>query len=116
MFRPVTRHLPDRVWWAAGLGHRDKDPVGALQRVVEGGTSVLVVLGPDEWPGIGRGRAHELRRVARHGVFTIAYVPTLDHSFHVASGRRDALTVLDDWVLGTGPAGPALPEGTLAIT
>jgi dienelactone hydrolase len=116
VFRPVTRHLPDRVWWAARLGSGGVDPVSPLRRVVDEGAAVLVVLGPDEWPGIGRGRTHELRRVAREGVFTIAYVPTLDHSFHVASGRRDALAVLDDWVLGTATGGPSTPEGVLAIT
>jgi dienelactone hydrolase len=116
VFRPLTSRLPDRVWWASRLGHRGRDPVGSLRRVVDDGTAVLVVLGPDEWPGIGRGRAHELKRVAKHGVFTIAYVPTLDHSFHVASGRRDALVVLDEWVRGTRPDGPAMPEGIRTIT
>lgn len=116
VFRPVTRHLPDRVWWAAQLTTRGPDPVAALRRVVDDGAALLVVLGPDEWPGIGRGRTHELRRVAAAGVFTIAFVPTLDHSFHVASGRRDALVVLDEWVLGTGPDGPTTPMGTRTIT
>jgi alpha-beta hydrolase superfamily lysophospholipase len=113
---PITRRLPDRVWWAARIGRGGKDPVDSFRRVVDGGTSLFVVLGPDEWPGIGRGRVHELRQVARSGVFAIAYVPTLDHSFHVASGRRAALDALDLWVLGTAPAGGAPPAGTKTIT
>jgi len=100
---------------AARLGAGGKDPVDAFRRVIDSGTSLFIVLGPDEWPGIGRGRAHELRQVARSGSFAITYVPTLDHSFHVSSGRRDALVVLDQWVLGTGPGGPVVPPGTKTI-
>ena len=85
--------------------------MASIREVVDSGAAVCIVLGPDEWPGIGRGRIHELRDVARSGVFEIAYVPTLDHSFHVASGRSEALVVLDEWVLGTGSGGSALtPE------
>ena len=116
VFHPVTKRLPDRFWWAVHLGRGGSDPVDAFRRVVDSGASVRIVLGPDEWPGIGRGRTHELRRLARTGVFAITYVPTLDHSFHVASGRRDALEVLDDWVLGTGPDGPHRPPGTRTIS
>ena len=61
-------------------------------------------------------RIRRRRRVAAAGVFTIACVPTLDHSVHVASGRRDALVVLDEWVLGTGPDGPTTLMGTRTIT
>jgi len=116
VFRPVTKHLPDRFWWATRLGSGAKDPVEALSRVVDSGASLYIVIGPDEWPGIGRGRAHELKQVARSGSFAITYVPTLDHSFHVASGRRDALAMLDQWVLGTGPGGPDIPRGTKTIS
>ncbi|MGA2837211.1 MAG: hypothetical protein ABSF84_11495 [Acidimicrobiales bacterium] len=116
VFTPVVQRLPDRVWWAARLGKGGRDPVDSLQRVVDGGASLFVVLGPDEWSGIGRGRTHELRRLTRSGVFAITFVPTLDHSFHVASGRKDALVVLDEWVLGTGTGGPATPRGTRTIS
>jgi dienelactone hydrolase len=116
VFHPVTKRLPDRFWWAAHLGRGGSDPVDAFRRVVDSGASVCIVLGPDEWPGIGRGRTHELRRLSRSGVFAITYVPTLDHSFHVASGRRDALELLDQWVLGTGPDGPHRPPGTRTIS
>jgi dienelactone hydrolase len=116
VFRPVTKHLPDRFWWAARLGTGGRDPVDAFCRVVDSGTSLYVVLGPDEWPGIGRGRTHELKRVARSGSFAITYVPTLDHSFHVSSGRRDALAMLDQWILGTGPGGLSIPRGTKTIS
>jgi len=116
LFTPLVRHLPDRVWWAARLGKGGKDPVDALRRVVDHGASLFVILGPDEWPGIGRGREHELRQVARTGVFAITYVPTLDHSFHVASGRKDALTVLDEWILGTPDGTLVGPEGTKIIS
>jgi hypothetical protein len=115
-FRPVTKHLPDRFWWATRMGTGGTDPVTALSQVVDSGASLYVVLGPDEWPGIGRGRTHELRRVARSGSFAITYVPTLDHSFHVASGRRDALVMLDQWILGAGPGGPSTPRGTKTIS
>jgi hypothetical protein len=116
VFRPLTRHLPDRVWWVLRMGREGSDPVRSLRWVVDGGAAVCVILGPDEWPGIGRGRSHELRRVARGGVFAIRYVPTLDHSFHVASGRRDALAVLDEWVLGIGPGGSHVPAEVTTIT
>jgi hypothetical protein len=116
VFLPVTKHLPDRFWWATRLGASHKDPVDALSRVVDSGASLYVIIGPDEWPGIGRGRAHELKQVARSGSFAITYVPTLDHSFHVASGRRDALAMLDQWVLGTGPGGLTSPAGTKSIS
>ncbi len=53
--------------------------------------------------------------MARRGVFSIAKVPTLDHNFHVASGRREAVVVLDQWVLGTGPAGRSTPPGVEVI-
>ncbi len=115
VFRPVTRHLPDRVWWLAGVGRGGGGPVAALRRVVDAGTSLLVVLGPDEWPGIGRGHVHEYHRLAREGVFAVTYVPTLDHSFHVASGRRAALAVLDRWVLGTDGDEVALPPGSRTV-
>jgi hypothetical protein len=89
------------------------DPVASIREVVDGGAAVCIVLGPDEWRGIGRGRIRELRRLARAGVVEIAFVPTLDHSFHVARGRSEALVVLDEWVLGTGPGGSVLaPEVT----
>jgi len=116
VFTPVVRRLPDRFWWAARLGKPGKDPVPALQRVLESGSSLYVVLGPDEWPGIGRGRTHELRRLTRDGVFAITYVPTLDHSFHVASGRKDALAALDAWVLGTADGPPQLSPGVRTIS
>ncbi|MGD0880049.1 MAG: alpha/beta hydrolase [Acidimicrobiales bacterium] len=116
VFTPVAQRLPDRIWWAARLGRSGKDPVDALASVIDSGASLFVVLGPDEWSGIGRGRTHELRRLARSGVFAITFVPTLDHSFHVASGRKDALVVLDEWVLGTGAGGPASPRGTRTIS
>jgi len=116
IFHPLVKHLPDRVWWIARMGKGGSDPVGAFRRVVESGAALCVVLGPDEWPGIGRGRAHELRRVARSGVFAITLLPTLDHSFHVATGRTGALAVLDEWVLGTGPDGPAAPPGSMTIS
>ena len=103
--------MPDRFWWALHLLRGGPDPVASIREVVDSGTAVCIVLGPDEWPGIGRGRTHELRRLARTGVFEIAFVPTLDHSFHVASGRAEALTVLDEWVLGVPPGGSRLaPE------
>ncbi len=116
VFRPLTKRIPDRIWWATRLGSNGKDPVEALSRVVDSGASLYIVIGPDEWPGIGRGRAHELKQVARSGSFAISYVPTLDHSFHVASGRRDALAMLNQWVLGTGPGGPETPRGTKTIS
>jgi dienelactone hydrolase len=116
VFRPLSRHLPDRVWWALHLGRGGTDPVRSLRRVVDGGAAVCVVLGPDEWPGIGRGRIHELRQVARGGVFAISFVPNLDHNFHVASGRRDALVVLDEWVLGAGADGSMVPAGVTTIS
>ena len=114
-FKPISKYIPDRAWWVANLLTHASHPVDAFQRVVDSGSSLCVVLGPDEWPGIGRGRKHELRRVARQGVFSIAMVPTLDHNFHVASGRREALVVLDEWVLGTGPAGRTTPPGVTVI-
>jgi alpha-beta hydrolase superfamily lysophospholipase len=116
VFTPLARRMPDRIWWAARLGKGGKDPVEALQRVVDSGTSLYVVLGPDEWPGIGRGRTHELRRLARSGIFAITFVPTLDHSFHVASGRELAVAALDEWVLGTGSGGSDLPREATTIS
>jgi len=116
VFTPLARHMPDRVWWAAHLGRGGNDPVEALQRVVDSGAALYVVLGPDEWPGIGRGRTHELRRLARSGVFAITYVPTLDHSFHVASGRELAIAALDDWVLGTRTGRFDLPDEVSTIS
>jgi hypothetical protein len=115
VFHPITRHLPDRAWWVLQLLKGGSDPVASIREVVDSGTAVCIVLGPDEWPGIGRGRTHELRKVARSGVFEIAYVPTLDHSFHVASGRSEALEVLDEWVLGTGPGGSLLAPDVTTI-
>ncbi len=105
VFQPITRRLPDRVWWAMQLMKRGSDPVASIREVVKSGAAVCIVLGPDEWPGIGRGRTHELRQVGRSGILEVAYVPTLDHSFHVARGRTEALAVLDEWVLGTGAGG-----------
>ncbi len=113
--KPISRHIPDRAWWVANTLNRASHPVDAFGRVVDSGASLCVVLGPDEWPGIGRGRKHELRRVAKRGVFTIALVSTLDHNFHVASGRQGALVVLDEWVLGTDPAGRTIPPGVTVI-
>ena len=84
VFHPVTSRLPDRVWWVLQLIKGGPDPVASIREVVDSGAAVCVVLGPDEWPGIGRGRTHEFRRLARSGVLAIAFVPTLDHSFHVA--------------------------------
>jgi hypothetical protein len=115
VFQPVSKHLPDRFWWATRLGG-NTDQVPALGRVVDSGASLFVVLGPNEWMEIGRGRTHELRKVARSGLFAISFVPTLDHSFHVSSGRRDAVALLDQWVLGTGPGGPVTPPGTKTIS
>jgi len=108
VFHPITRRLPDRAWWVLRWLASGIDPVASIREVVDCGAAVCIVLGPDEWPGIGRDRVHELRDVARSGVFEPAYGPPLDHRFHVASGRSEALVVLDEWVLGTGPAGSAL--------
>jgi len=116
LFRPLTRHLPDRAFWLLQLWKGGRDPVDAFRAVVDHGAALCIVLGPDEWPGIGRGRTHDLRKLARSGVFEIAYVPDLDHSFYVASGRDQALTVLDEWVLGTGPGGSALAADVRTIS
>ena len=116
VFRPLTRHLPDRAFWLLQLWKGGRDPVDSFRKVVDHGAALCIVLGPDEWPGIGRGRTHELRKVARSGVFEIAYVSDLDHSFHVASGRNEALVVLDEWVLGTGPGGSALASDVRTIS
>ena len=111
VFHPITRHMPDRAWWVLQRVKGGQNPVHSIREVVGSGAAVCIVLGPDEWPGIGRGRIHELRSVARSGILEIAFVPTLDHSFHVASGRSAALTVLEEWVLGIGPGGSSLgPE------
>ena len=75
VFRPLTRHLPDRAFWLLQLWKGGGDPVDSFREVVDHGAALCIVLGPDEWPGIGRGRTHELRQVARSGVFEIAYVP-----------------------------------------
>lgn len=115
VFHPITRHMPDRAWWVLQLLRGERDPVASIREVVDSGTAVCIVLGPDEWPGIGRGRTHELRKLARTGVLEIAFVPTLDHSFHVASGRAEALTVLDEWVLGVPPDGSRLAPGVRTI-
>jgi len=109
--KPISKYIPDRAWWLANTLTHASRPVDALERVVDSGASLCVVLGPDEWPGIGRGRRHELREVATRGVFAIAMVPTLDHNFHVASGRREALVVLDEWVLGTASGRRTVPPG-----
>ena len=116
VFRPLTKHVPDRVWSLARIGKGGTDPVGVFQRVVDSGAALCVVLGPDEWPGVGRGRVHKLRRVARSGVFSLTLLPTLDHSFHVATGREGALVILNEWVLGTGPTGPTTPPDSLTIS
>ena len=89
--------------------------MASIRQVVESGAAVCIVLGPDEWPGIGRGRVHELRKLTRSGVFEIVFVPTLDHNFHVASGRSEALAVLDDWVLGPSSSGRVPSEGVSTI-
>jgi hypothetical protein len=115
VFQPITRHMPDRVWWVLQRVKGGRSPVDSIREVVESGAAVCIVLGPDEWPGIGRGRTHELRKVARSGIVEIAYVPALDHSFHVASGRSAALNVLDEWVLGTGPGGSTLASDVKTI-
>ncbi|HEY4928041.1 MAG TPA: oligosaccharide flippase family protein [Acidimicrobiales bacterium] len=115
VFHPITRHLPDRAWWALQLIKGGPDPVASVREVVDSGAAVCIVLGPDEWPGIGRGRTHEFRRLARSGVLEIAFVPTLDHSFHVAQGRSEALVVLDEWVLGTGSGGSSLASDVSTI-
>jgi hypothetical protein len=67
------------------------------------GWAVTTVSLSSAWPGIGLGRTREPRKLARSGILEIAYVPTLDHSFHVARGRAAALNVPEEWVLGTGP-------------
>jgi hypothetical protein len=103
------------VWWVLQRVKGGRSPVDSIREVVESGAAVCIVLGPDEWPGIGRGRTHELRKVARSGIVEIAYVPALDHSFHVASGRSAALNVLDEWVLGTGPGGSTLASDVKTI-
>ena len=66
--------------------------------------------------GIGRGRVHELKRLARSGIFAITFVPTLDHSFHVASGRDLAVAALDEWVLGSATGAFDLPGGVTTIS
>jgi alpha-beta hydrolase superfamily lysophospholipase len=115
VFRPITRHLPDRAWWVLERVKGGRNPVDSIRVVVENGVAVCIVLGPDEWPGIGRGRIHQFRNLARSGVLEIAFVPTLDHSFHVASGRSAALNVLDEWVLGIGPGGSTLAPDVTTI-
>jgi len=115
VFRPLTRRMPDRAWWVLQRVKGGPNPVDSIREVVESGAAVCIVLGPDEWPGIGRGRVHELRNVARSGILEIAYVPTLDHSFHVASGRSAALSVLEEWVLGVGPGGSTLAPDVKTI-
>ncbi|HEX7459189.1 MAG TPA: hypothetical protein VF279_01085, partial [Acidimicrobiales bacterium] len=50
VFHPITRHLPDRAWWVLRWFTGGKDPVASIREVVDSGTAVCIVLGPDEWP------------------------------------------------------------------
>ncbi len=102
-FAPVVRLLPDRVWSLVNRFQGGDDTVEVFRRVMDSGTEVVVVCGPEEWRNIGRGRQAALRRLARTGRFHLWMVPTLDHAFHVAQGRETAVRLLGRWETGEGP-------------
>ena len=90
--KAILGALPDGAWWFANrLGVR-RSPVDTLERLVEDGSDVMVIVGPDEAADIKRGAAHALRKLRRSDRFQFMVIDDLDHSM---LGQHDERRVGD---------------------
>ncbi len=78
--KSVLGALPDGAWWVLNrLGVR-RSPVESLQRLVDDGSDVMIIVGPDEAADIKRGAVHALRKLSRSDRFQFLVIDDLDHS------------------------------------
>ena len=78
--KAVLAALPDGAWWVFNrLGVR-RSPVESLRRLVDDGSDVMIIVGPDEAADIKRGAAHALRKLSRSDRFQFVVIDDLDHS------------------------------------
>ncbi|HTZ09550.1 MAG TPA: alpha/beta hydrolase [Acidimicrobiales bacterium] len=84
--------VPDRLRGVLDRAAGKPSPAGALSYVVEHGSDVLVVAGPEEADLIRRGSAHTLELLAGTGRFHFEVIDNLDHAMY---GRDDADRVGD---------------------
>ncbi len=100
LLRPVVEHIPEAGWWVLNRFTGDHLAARTFATLVDRGTDVHVVCGVHEGQRIERGERAALGRLTATGRFSMTVVPTLDHNFHVASGRRHAIDLLNAQVLG----------------
>jgi hypothetical protein len=104
LLRPVVDHIPESGWWVLNRFTGDHLAARTFRQLVGKGTDVHVVCGVHEGQRIERGERGALGRLTATGHFSMSVVPTLDHNFHVASGRRHSVDLLNAQVLGPAAA------------
>ena len=86
--KSVIGALPDGAWWVANrLGVR-RSPVDALERLVDDGSDVMIIVGPDEAAEISKGAAGALRKLSRSDRFQLTVIDDLDHSMLGVNDER----------------------------
>ncbi len=112
ILRPVIEHLPEPAWWAVNRLTGASLPALTIRRLVNRGTTVFAICGPDE-PAVhfARGERRTLRGVTRPDGYTLSVVDGLDHNFYINQGRRGAVDLLHGHLFGTrsDPDAPMVP-------
>jgi hypothetical protein len=112
---PLRRMSPDLAWSIRSKMKPGRRPGVWLAGLVDGGTSVVLICGPDEARPILAGASRRvLGRLSRTGRLHVAVIPGLHHALLVSSHRRDVANMITEHVLeGIGADRQALGEDSV---
>jgi alpha-beta hydrolase superfamily lysophospholipase len=105
----LGERLPAAAWWLLDRLGLQPSPGRGLQRLVEGGTELLLVCGEEDSKPFRRRAAPTLRRLERSGRFRFEIVKGLDHTMLARGGREAAVEILAQHLLRRF-ASPARPS------
>jgi alpha-beta hydrolase superfamily lysophospholipase len=112
----VGERLPGAAWWLLDRLGLQPSPGRGLERLVEGGTELLLVCGEEDSKPFRRRASSTLRRLERSGRFHFEVVNGLDHTMLARGGREAAVELLAQHLLRrlaspTRPSPPPVRHG-----
>lgn len=96
--RAIAPHVPDVVWHMVNVLAGTDPPVRQLRELVASGVAVHIISGPDDAVPMTRGAKRRLRKLAMSDGFSFDVVLSLDHNFHVGTGRIEAMELAGRYV------------------